>query len=100
MGKMLVFTNAVEGRDDEYNEWYDNVHLGEVVVTPRVRRGRLATSSPTHRCSPTSRTRYLAIYEYKGDAADALAALGAGAATINMSDALAGDAKLVLFEDR
>jgi hypothetical protein len=99
MGKMLVFTNAVEGRDDEFNEWYDNVHLAEVVSLPgfvAATRHELADAQ----MFPEQSHRYLAIYEYKGDAADALAALGAGAATMNMSDALAGDAKLVLFEDR
>ena len=99
MGKMLVFTNAVEGRDDEFNEWYDHVHLGEVVALPgfvSATRHELADAQ----MFPEQSHRYLAIYEYKGDAADALAALSAGAATMNMSDSLAGDAKLVLFEDR
>jgi hypothetical protein len=24
---MIVFTSPVEGREDEYNDWYDNTHL-------------------------------------------------------------------------
>ena len=99
MGKMLVFTNAVDGRDDEFNQWYDEVHLVEVLALPEfvgATRHKLAEAQ----MFPDQSHGYLAIYEYKGDAADALAALGAAAGTMNMSDTLAGDAKLVLFEDR
>jgi len=99
MGKMLVFTNAVDGRDDEFNQWYDEVHLVEVLALTEfvdATRHKLADAQ----MFPDQSHAYLAIYEYKGDAADALAALSDGAATMNMSDSLAGDAKLVLFEDR
>ena len=27
----IVFSNPFEGKDDEFNEWYDNVHLPEVL---------------------------------------------------------------------
>ena len=29
-GAMVVFSNPTEGREDEYNDWYDNTHLPEV----------------------------------------------------------------------
>lgn len=29
---LVVFTNPVEGREDDYNEWYDNQHLGDVIA--------------------------------------------------------------------
>ena len=32
----LVFSNPVAGRDDEYNTWYDEVHLGDVRRVPGV----------------------------------------------------------------
>jgi len=96
---MLVFTNAVEGRDDEFNQWYDEVHLVEVLALPEfvgATRHRLADTQ----MFPDQSHTYLAIYEYKGDAADAVAALGAAAESLNMSDALADDARVVLFDDR
>jgi primosomal replication protein N len=31
---LVVMTNAVEGKDQEFNHWYSNVHLGEVVAIP------------------------------------------------------------------
>ena len=30
----VVMTNAVEGRDAEFNEWYTNIHLKEVLEVP------------------------------------------------------------------
>ena len=29
MGHVLVFTNAVGGRDDDFNQWYDEIVLVE-----------------------------------------------------------------------
>jgi hypothetical protein len=29
--KMIVFTNAVAGREKEFNDWYQNVHLKDIV---------------------------------------------------------------------
>ena len=97
MGQMLVFTNAVEGRDDEFNDWYDNVHLKEVLELPEF------TSASRYRLSegqlfPDQPHRYLAIYEFKGPSTDAVAALSAAASGLNMSDALAGDAHVILYE--
>ena len=31
--RLIVFTEPVIGREDEYNEWYDEVHLPEVLAT-------------------------------------------------------------------
>jgi len=32
----IVFSNPFEGKDDEFNEWYDNVHLPQVLAMPGV----------------------------------------------------------------
>jgi hypothetical protein len=64
---MVVYTNPVAGKEDEYNEWYNNVHLGEVLQTPGMiaaRRFRLVDGpglgdEPQH--------SYLAIYEIESD---------------------------------
>src|SRR4051812_5666782 len=32
--KFLAFTNPVEGREDEYNEWYTNTHLADLLRVP------------------------------------------------------------------
>mgnify|MGYP001821905945 CR=1 FL=1 len=59
--KMVVMSNPVEGREDEYNDWYQNVHLGELVALEgfkSARRFRLARSLVEGETFP-----YLAIYE-------------------------------------
>ncbi|MGW1029473.1 hypothetical protein ACWD4J_38315 [Streptomyces sp. NPDC002577] len=63
--KLLVYSNAREGRDEEFNEWYDKVHLPDLLSIPGVTaatRYRVQTRDgeiPEH--------RYLTIYELEGD---------------------------------
>ena len=33
---LIVLTNPVDGREDEYNDWYTNVHLDDVLKVPGV----------------------------------------------------------------
>ena len=35
-GLFLVFTNPVKGKEREFNEWYDTVHVPEVLGIPGV----------------------------------------------------------------
>jgi hypothetical protein len=52
-------------REDEYNDWYDNTHLGEVCATPGFTgafRYRL-----TGDAAPAGLPPYLAIYEIDSD---------------------------------
>lgn len=68
-GLYFVFGNAREGQDEAYNEWYDNTHLPEVLGVPGVlsaQRYTLATPEFTKHTPVTH--RYLAVYEYEGDA--------------------------------
>ena len=84
---MVVFTNPVSGKEDEYNRWYNEVHLGEVLRTPGMlaaRRYRLvdgvgSREEPQH--------RYLAIYEFASEDAKATLKEMLGM-PMNMSDAI------------
>ena len=42
MGKyiFMVFANAVDGKDDAFNDWYTNVHLDEVLQVPGFASGQ------------------------------------------------------------
>jgi hypothetical protein len=84
---LVVFSNPVEGREDDYNRWYDDVHLGEVAALPGVASAQRFGLSQV---GPQGRFSYLAIYELDGDPAEVLAALSAGMAdgSIKMSDAI------------
>ena len=86
-GAMVVFSNPAEGREDEYNDWYDNTHLPEVCALDGVTG---ATRYALSKDDPDAAHRYLAIYELDQDGDVVMANLGAamGDGKINMSDAL------------
>lgn len=99
--KFLVLTNAVAGQEDEYNDWYTNRHLADIVAIPGfsaaqrfivrlVKMGEIAQ-------------KYLAIYEMDvPDLASAREALIRIAGTeMEISPALDGDSIVTgLFEPR
>lgn len=90
----LVFSNPVEGKEDEFNEWYDNVHLPEVLATPGMRaaqRFALLETDITHNSVlPKPAHRYLLVYEMEGDVDATMAKIQEAAlsGTMHMSDAL------------
>jgi hypothetical protein len=94
-GQLIVFTNAAEGRDDEFNEWYDSVHIPEVLALEpfqSAQRFRVADDQAfpqTH--------RYVAVYQFDGDAGVALKTLTAGARELHMSDAMV-DPHMIVVE--
>lgn len=63
---LLVFSNPFTGRDDEYNDWYDNRHVHDVVAVEGVRWARRYDLVEEPMTNTTSH-RYLAIYEFDGD---------------------------------
>src|SRR4051794_13608549 len=63
--KMLVFSEPFEGRDDEFNEWYTNQHLDDLVALPgftSAQRFKLHSVS-----MGTTLNKYLAIYDVETD---------------------------------
>ena len=61
----LAFTNPVAGKEDEYNAWYDEHHLKDVINVPgfvSARRFRLAATQFEFN-TVTPAYRYLALYE-------------------------------------
>lgn len=87
---MLVATNAAAGRDDEFNEWYDNRHLSDVLSLDgfiSAQRFRLADTDPEQ----SAPQRYLAIYEVEApspEAAGKVLADGFGSGKLPVSEAL------------
>jgi hypothetical protein len=66
--KMVVLTNPVPGREEEYNAWYDGRHLDDVLRCP----GFVAAQRFDYATSPGSSTdapshKYLAIYDIESD---------------------------------
>jgi hypothetical protein len=81
-----VLTASVAGREDEFNRWYDDTHLPEMLRVPGFVAGR--------RYAPTvvgaaDRSWILTVYEIETeDLAATLAALRAAAPTMTASDAM------------
>jgi hypothetical protein len=84
---LLVFTDPVEGKEDEYNTWYNDVHLGEVLQTDgfvRAQRFKVADFMP----GVTDHT-YVAIYELEtDDPRAAMKALNGVSGEFTMTDAI------------
>jgi hypothetical protein len=64
--RLVVFTNPVAGREAEYNDWYDNRHLDDVLNVPgfyKAQRFRLENPMSAE----PAEYDYLAIYEFESD---------------------------------
>ena len=65
---MLVLTNPTAGHEDDFNDWYTNVHLRDVLAVDgfvAAQRFRLADAQlQPDRPAPH---RYLAVYEIEAD---------------------------------
>ena len=65
----LAFSNAAEGQEDEYNQWYDEQHLADVINVPgfvAARRYRLSQTQFEFN-TKTPEYKYLALYEIESD---------------------------------
>jgi hypothetical protein len=84
---LLVFSGPTEGAEDEYNRWYNDIHLPEVVATDgfvSAQRFKFDDGAPG-----VVEQRYLAIYEVDTDDVQlAKKSLEAAAGSYNMSDAI------------
>ena len=63
---MVVTSGAKDGRDAEYNEWYDNIHIHDVCAVPGITRGQRWDAMPEASVNPPP-AAYLAIYEIDAD---------------------------------
>jgi hypothetical protein len=94
----VVHTNPVAGREEEFNAWYTERHLKDVLAIPgfvRARRYRLSDAQ----FAPLPGFRYLAIYEIEGDPAEAMRALRrALKAGLEVSEAMANEVYATVYE--
>jgi hypothetical protein len=89
MGKytLVVETSARLGKDDEFNDWYDNTHIPDVLeVSGIVAAERFVLHGSFIGDEPVN--RYLALYEMETDDPDGtLRALNAAVPKMYLSDA-------------
>ncbi len=67
---VLILTEPTQGNEDEYNDYYENLHLGEVLDTTQLlsaQRFKLAAQAGEDCPLP-----YLAVYEAEADSAEAV----------------------------
>lgn len=96
---LVALTNAVEGREDEFNDWYSNRHLDDILALPGVMAARRYVLSQSQTRPPPYPYRYCAVYEIETDNLEALQQeLSARARTpkMPMSDSMSPDS-LVLY---
>lgn len=86
--QFIVLTNCTEGDDDEFNLWYDERHILDVLSVPGMLSARrYALSSPTP--FPAQPWRYAAIYQIAAEGTDETATeLFARAGTMIMTPTL------------
>ena len=79
---LFALTNPTDGRDEEFNDWYTNVHLTDVLKLPGVVAAqRYRLGDVQHRPGPFE-WKYMAIYEIEiDDIATTLTALKAASGT-------------------
>lgn len=95
---MVVQSKAVEGRDEEYNRWYDSDHLADILSLPGVKSGRRFDFDSAMMGAPG--LPYLALYEIEADdSASVIAAMGqlATSGKMSQSDSLDAPASVLWF---
>lgn len=66
----FVFSNPIAGMDDEFNDWYDNVHLPDLLSIPGIvsaQRFALWDAAIVRDAGWTPEHRYMVVYEIDGD---------------------------------
>jgi hypothetical protein len=101
-GILVALADAADGRDADFNEWYDKVHGPEVASLPGFKsftRYKVVEGSRVPEGTPT----YCAVYELEADDLNAAVA-GIGAAAregkLHMSDSIKLDPPpgLIVYE--
>lgn len=65
---LLVGTNPVADHEDEYDEWYSNVHIPEILAIPGFESAQRFVLNPGRRQGELPPQRFFALYEFSGDA--------------------------------
>ena len=98
---LVVLSNPVEGREDEYNDWYDNQHLDDVLKVPGIIAAQRFRTTEAQRVPDPAKWAYMCIYEIETDnLEDVIAEMTArvGTERMPMSSAMSPDAFSYYFE--
>ena len=85
----LVLSNAQDGADEQFNRWYTETHLGDIVALPGYSAAQRFKLSETQLTPGELPYRYLAIYEVDAeDVGSAVEAMRSGAGRMVIDPAL------------
>jgi hypothetical protein len=99
--KLLAFTKPVEGREDEYNSWYSDTHLPDVLRVPGILTAQRFRVTDSQKNGPAQPWEYLAIYDCEADSVQQIVdGIGTRAGTSEMlvSSALSAESYVCYFE--
>ncbi len=99
--KYLVLSNPVEGREDEYNDWYTNVHLADVLKVEGVVSAQRMRCTEVQRHPGPQAWKYMAVYDCEAESVqhviDGMRAR-AGTPQMPISSAMAAPVLACFFE--
>lgn len=100
---IAVLTNPKPGQEAEFNDWYDNRHIPDVLAIPDVLSAQRYDLAPVQRMDPPHPYGYFAFYEVETDDLAALIedmrARG-GTPLMPISDALDPERLTLVFAPR
>lgn len=84
----LVFTQPVEGQDAEFNRWFNEQHLPEVLQAKGFTKAQRFRVTPVLNTDDDLLTPYLSLYEIEGDVDETLKDLKRISPQLTKSDTL------------
>lgn len=96
----VVFTEAQPGREAEFNAWYDNQHVPDVLKVPGFRCAQRFRVQPAPDGPANAPPRFMALYEIETDDLAAVMAetkARAGTAAMPISDAMNAAATMTVL---
>lgn len=92
-GVLLVVSDAVPGREAEFDAWYDTVHIPELLRLPGWESATRYERDPALEVEGAS--RFACLYEISGDPTAALAAFEADRPNRTPTEAMAGASRVL-----
>ena len=100
---MVVMTNPVEGRKAEYNDWYDEQHMPDVLRIPGIVSAERFELSDAQRLDPPYPFSFLALYWIETDDLPKVISelkSRSGTEAMPLSDSMASERSVYLFKSR
>ena len=98
---IIALTNALEGQEDEFNDWYSNRHVSDLLKIPGLVSAKRYRVGPSQLKPNPIAFSYLAIYEIEEGRTDAVVAeirKRAGTDLLYRSPAVAPETLGLVFE--